>query len=222
MIGADIAVAAVLISMGCLLGRVTPIQLLTMGLIEIAIFAANEYLQVELMRATDVGGSITVHAFGAYFGLAVSFMLRPRSGENIAGPKEGATVTSDMFAMIGTLFLWIFWPSFNSALVDGAEQERAILNTYLALGAATVTAFVISAIVSHEHKLDMVHIQNSTLAGGVAVGSVCNLLIQPHSAIIIGILAGLISVLGYRYLTVSLSISVNLFQFYLVYVVSSR
>lgn len=130
-------------------------------------------------------------------------MLRPKAGENVSGPKEGATVTSDMFAMIGTLFLWIFWPSFNSALVDGAEQERAILNTYLALGAATVTAFVMSAIVSHEHKLDMVHIQNSTLAGGVAVGSVCNLLIQPHSAIIIGILAGLISVLGYRYLTVS-------------------
>lgn len=61
---------------------------------------------------------------------------------------------------------------------------------------------MLSALVSHENKLDMVHIQNSTLAGGVAVGSVCNLLIQPYAALTIGVLAGLLSVLGYRYLSV--------------------
>lgn len=66
MIGADIGAATVLISMGALLGRITPIQLLTMGLIEIIFFAANEYLNVELFRITDVGGSITIHAFGKY------------------------------------------------------------------------------------------------------------------------------------------------------------
>lgn len=71
-----------------------------------------------------------------------------------------------------------------------------------------VTTFVLSAIVSHEHKLDMVHVQNSTLAGGVAVGSVCNLLIGPHGAVLIGIVAGLISVLGYRYLSVSNSLQI--------------
>lgn len=57
-------------------------------------------------------------------------------------------------------------------------------------------------IVSHEKKLDMVHIQNSTLAGGVAVGSVCNLMIGPGGAVLVGILSGILSVFGYRYLTV--------------------
>jgi len=50
---------------------------------------------------------------------------------------------------------------------------------------------------------DMVHVQNSTLAGGVAVGTVCNLLLGAHGAVLIGIIAGTVSVLGYRYLTVS-------------------
>ena len=68
-----------------------------------------------------------------------------------------------------------------------------------------MTTFVISALVNHERKLDMVHVQNSTLAGGVAVGSVCNLLIGPHGAVLIGIIAGIISVLGYKYLSVSYS-----------------
>uniref|UniRef100_A0A182I056 Ammonium transporter AmtB-like domain-containing protein n=1 Tax=Anopheles arabiensis TaxID=7173 RepID=A0A182I056_ANOAR len=201
LIGADIAAAAVLISMGALLGRTTPIQLLIMGILEIAIFAGNEYLQLELVKAADVGGSITVHAFGAYFGLAVSFMLRPKKELAKAGPLEGSSYSSDISAMIGTIFLWIFWPSFNSALVDGADQERAIINTYLSLAGATVTTFVLSALVSHEHKLDMVHVQNSTLAGGVAVGSICNLLIHPFGALIVGVMAGVISVLGYRFLT---------------------
>uniref|UniRef100_T1PDH0 Ammonium Transporter n=1 Tax=Musca domestica TaxID=7370 RepID=T1PDH0_MUSDO len=201
IIDADIAAAVPLISMGALLGRTTPIQLLFMALFEIALFAVNEYVALDILSICDVGGSITVHAFGAYFGLAVSLMLRPTKDQNDAGKYEGPTYTSDMFAMVGTLFLWIYWPSFNSVLADGTGQERAILNTYLSLAAATVTTFVLSALVSHENKLDMVHVQNSTLAGGVAVGSVCNLLIGAHGAVLIGIIAGTISVMGYRFIT---------------------
>jgi ammonium transporter Rh len=50
LIGADIAAATVLISMGALLGRTTPIQLLVMAMFEIALFAANEHFQLEMMR----------------------------------------------------------------------------------------------------------------------------------------------------------------------------
>lgn len=66
-----------------------------------------------------------------------------------------------------------------------------------------VTTFIVSALVSRENKLDMVHVQNSTLAGGVAIGTICNLLVGAHGAILIGIIAGCISVLGYNYLSVS-------------------
>ncbi|XP_054732333.1 ammonium transporter Rh type B-B-like [Anastrepha obliqua] len=201
IVDADIAAAVPLISMGALLGRTTPIQLLFMAIIEIVLFAANEYVALNIFSISDVGGSITVHAFGAYFGLAVSLMLRPGKDRNEAGKYEGANYTSDIFAMVGTLFLYVYWPSFNSVLADGSGQERAILNTYLSLAAATVTTFIVSALVSHENKLDMVHVQNSTLAGGVAIGTVCNLLVGSHGAILIGIIAGCISVLGYRYLS---------------------
>lgn len=210
IIDADIAAAVPLISMGALLGRTTPVQLLFMAIFEIALFAINEYVALEIFSICDVGGSITVHAFGAYFGLACSLMLRPTKDQNDAGKFEGATYTSDIFAMVGTLFLWIYWPSFNSVLAEGTGQERAILNTYLSLAAATVTTFVLSALVSHENKLDMVHVQNSTLAGGVAVGTVCNLLIGAHGAILIGIIAGTVSVLGYRYITPFLTAKLRL------------
>ena len=48
-----------------------------------------------------------------------------------------------------------------------------------------------------------VHIQNATLAGGVAVGTLANMMIQPWGALLIGILAGAISVVGYTYISVS-------------------
>ena len=46
-------------------------------------------------------------------------------------------------------------------------------------------------------RFDMVHVQNSTLAGGVAVGATADLSIKPASALSVGIIAGILSVWGY-------------------------
>ena len=48
----------------------------------------------------------------------------------------------------------------------------------------------------------MLHIQSSTLAGGIAVGTVANVILYPHHAIIVGCLTGLISVVGHVAITV--------------------
>lgn len=97
----------------------------------------------------------------------------------------------------------MFWPSFNSAELEGDDQHRAVINTYLSLTSCCVTAFAISAAFTPNHKFDMVHIQNSTLAGGVAIGSAANLMVQPYGALIIGSIAATLSVFGYSRLTVN-------------------
>ena len=51
--------------------------------------------------------------------------------------------------------------------------------------------------------------QNATLAGGVAVGSVADMIINPWGAILIGVVSGVVSVLGYRFLSVSTSCDVH-------------
>lgn len=61
IIEADISAAAVLISMGAMLGRITPIQLLLMGIIEIVVFAANEHLQLKLMSVRNTVSRFIVH-----------------------------------------------------------------------------------------------------------------------------------------------------------------
>ena len=47
-----------------------------------------------------------------------------------------------------------------------------------------------------------VHVQNSTLAGGVAIGTSADMMATPGGSIAIGLIAGVVSVMGYTYLTV--------------------
>uniref|UniRef100_A0A8C2DSB1 Ammonium transporter Rh type A n=1 Tax=Cyprinus carpio TaxID=7962 RepID=A0A8C2DSB1_CYPCA len=201
MINADFSTATVLISFGAVLGKTSPVQLLIMTLLEITIFCINEHLVVEFLGVSDVGASMTIHAFGAYFGLAVARVLY-RPGLRNGHEKEGSNYHSDMFAMIGTVYLWMFWPSFNSAIADpGDPQLRAVINTYFSLAACTLAAYATSSLVEKKGKLDMVHIQNATLAGGVAVGTCADMDIQPFGAMLIGITAGVISTVGFKFLT---------------------
>jgi ammonium transporter Rh len=67
----------------------------------------------------DAGGSATIHAFGGYFGLAVSFVL----GRSLISVKQPhTTYISNIFALIGTFFLWLFWPSFNAGFFAVTAQ----------------------------------------------------------------------------------------------------
>jgi ammonia channel protein AmtB len=57
----------------------------------------------------------------------------------------------------GTLFLWMFWPSFNSAITDhGDGQHRAVINTYLSLASTVLTSVAVSSLFQKQGKLDMV------------------------------------------------------------------
>ncbi|KAM9616711.1 ammonium transporter Rh type A isoform 1-T1 [Morphnus guianensis] len=210
MINADFSTAAALISFGAVLGKTSPLQMLILTVVEVTIFAGNEYLVTEILQATDVGASMTIHAFGAYFGLAVTLVLY-RPGLKNKHENEESTYHSDIFAMIGTLFLWLFWPSFNSAIAsETIYQLKAIVNTYYSLAACTVVTFALSSLVDQRGKFSMVLIQNATLAGGVAVGTCADMSIHPFVAMCIGSMAGIISVLGFHFLTPFLASKLNI------------
>jgi len=200
MLSADFATAAVLISFGVLLGTTTPVQLVLMTLIEIVLFNVNEVIGRAYMGAVDAGDTIFVHMFGAYFGLAVSRVLYNRQATT--SKKASANRTSDLFSMVGTVFLWMFWPSFNSgAAAEGDAQMRGLINTYLSLCACAMSAFAVSALVNPQRKFCMEHIQNATLAGGVAVGASADMMLTPFGSIVIGSFAGVISTLGYQFVS---------------------
>jgi ammonium transporter Rh len=208
LIESDFAAACMLISMGAVLGKTNALQLAVMVFFEMIFFNFNLMLSFSWLKISDQGGSIVVHTFGAFFGLAVSWMLSPPACKD--HKKNSSSRTSDLFAMIGTLFLWMYWPSFNGALASGQAQHLVVVNTTLALCASAVSAFLFS--IKLRGKFSMVDIQNATLAGGVAVGTVSNMMIEPVGAMIVGFVAGAFCVVGYVFILPALETKLGLYD----------
>ena len=78
LIDADFAAATVLITFGAVLGRISPAQLLVIAVVECLCYSGNTAFNAYVLSAADVGGSMVIHTFGAYFGLAASFVLLGR------------------------------------------------------------------------------------------------------------------------------------------------
>jgi ammonium transporter Rh len=195
---AEFAVAAVLISMGAVLGRLRIYQYALIAVILVPLYMLNEWLVLDgglgiTKGFVDAAGSIVIHAFGAYFGLGLTIaMTKSKHMEKIIESDE----TSDRFAMLGSMVLWIFWPSFCAAIVPEAQVEQTVVNTIVALCGATVITYLLSALF-RKGKPSIGDIANASLAGGVAIGATCNLVSTP-GAFLIGLLAGSLCVLGYN------------------------
>ncbi|SFN22327.1 ammonium transporter [Nitrosomonas communis] len=197
---AELSVATALIAMGAVLGRLRVFQYTLLALLVVPLYLLNEWLVLDnaigyTTGFKDTAGSIVIHAFGAYFGLSMSIVLT--TAYQRSKPIE-SDHTSDRFAMLGSMVLWLFWPSFATALVPLENMPQTVANTLLALSGATLATYFLSSKF-HNGKTSMVDMANAALAGGVAIGSVCDV-VSPIGAFGIGLLAGTVSVLGYVFL----------------------
>jgi len=194
---AEFAVASALIATGAVLGRVRLHQYALLALVMVPVYMLNEWLVLDgglgiTKGFVDSAGSIIIHAFGAYFGLGLAVALTQSQHLNKEIP--GDTI-SNRFAMIGSMVLWLFWPSFCCAVVPAEQVATTAVNTILALCGATVSTCVCSALFNR-HKVMIGDVANAALAGGVAIGAVCNVVSAP-TALLIGAVAGALCVLGY-------------------------
>ena len=148
-------------------------------------------------KIQDIGGTFSDHMFGCYFGLAVSWVL----GKPIKHEPDGSHV-ADVFSLIGTTFLWVYWPGFVAgwAEVDSEGQQNALVNTILALCASTVATYCCSNMFTASKgraRFRAVDIQNATLAGGVTIGCLANYQMNAGVCLLIGTIAGTLSTYGY-------------------------
>jgi ammonium transporter Rh len=193
---AEFAAASLLIAIGGTLGRINTHQYLLIGALFTPLYALNEWILfsgavIPAGAFLDTAGSVTIHAFGAYFALGMIIMLTSKKEREI---EVETTKRSNEFALLGSAALWVFWPSFCAALVSVEKIPLVAINTILALCGATLATYVFSILI--RGKIEVGDIANASLAGGVAIGaSVAN--ITPGWSMLIGLIAGTISVFGY-------------------------
>ncbi|KAL0605092.1 hypothetical protein AAY473_027091 [Plecturocebus cupreus] len=199
---ATMSAMSVLISAGAVLGKVNLVQLVVMVLVELTAFVTMRMVSRKVFSTEDHTNMMCIHVFAAYFGLTVAWCL-PKPLPEGTEEKERTATSPSLSAMLGTLFLWMFWPSFNSALLrNPIERRDAVFNTYYALAVSTVTSISVSSLAHPRGKINMTYMHNAVLAGGVAVGASCHLISSPWLAMVLGLVAGLISIGGAKCLPV--------------------
>jgi len=193
---AEFGAASLLIAAGAVLGRIKIYQYMILGLLFIPFYIFNELVVIEdhfhfIGTIADTGGSIVIHAFGAIFGISAAISLSTLKQRET--PIE-ADATSDRYSLLGSMVLWVFWPSFCGALVPPEAIPYAVVNVFIALSGSTIATYIAS--VSIRGKVNAADIANAALAGGVAIGSTFD-----HAshleAMIIGLIAGAISTTGF-------------------------
>lgn len=106
-----------MVTLSAVLGKLSPLQYLVMAFIEVIFISSNEYIGTYEFGAIDFvsqfkrvnsntsqGGSMFIHTFGCYFGLALSWILfvRSKPTDPFHHPHNYTSYNSDTFAMIGT------------------------------------------------------------------------------------------------------------------------
>lgn len=77
-----------------------------------------------------------------------------------------------------------------------------MVNTALAISASTICAAGVARIIYG--KLEMEIMLNATLAGGVVIGACSDVVVSPGASIVIGGCGGIISALGFAFLSSAL------------------
>lgn len=188
--------AAVLIAFGSTLGRTTSRQLLVIMTIGVVLYQTNTWIWRSQFLVVDPGMARSVHIFGSIFGFACSIVVdilgnptRAHVFQNSPGYFQGE------LSLMGTLFLWVFWPSFNALAVPGAvPQGISVVFTVLALASSTTAAYAFSRWLGGS-RFGHVEIRAATIVGGIVSGSCASFMINPFWAIVMGGCSGLICVL---------------------------
>ena len=102
---AEFAVASALIAAGAVLGRLRLYQYALLAVVMIPFYMLNERLVLDgglgvTKGFTDAAGSISIHAFGAYFGLGLAVALTSQRQRNVEVSSDAA---SNRFSMIGSM-----------------------------------------------------------------------------------------------------------------------
>ena len=206
LLDANMCAGAVIISLGTILGKISMPQYLILILTETITVTLNYTLLRQVLKIIDVGGTLTMHLYGALFGGIFSFItfFSKNEQKRIRESRHlGSTYYSNIFAIIGNLILISYFPAFNTSLINDdlyrtidkgnllkiKPKFEGMINTYFALIGSIIGTFCTSPFLNNG-KLVLQDILNSSFSGGIAVGGCCHLINHYWVSIIFGLFTG--------------------------------
>ncbi len=139
------------------------------------------------IKAIDFAGGTVVHMSSGWSALVLCLIL----GKRLGFGKEKMAPHSMVLCMVGTGMLWVGWYGFNagSAVAADGVAANAFTTTTLAAAVASFTWAMAEYIMNK--KPSVLGFCSGAVAGLVVITPGCGF-VTPGSAVIIGILAGLV------------------------------
>jgi len=147
------------------------------------------------IKALDFAGGTVVHMTSGWSALVLCIILGKRKGFG----REPMTPHSMTLCMVGTGMLWVGWYGFNAGSALGADAiaSNAFTTTTLAAATAGFVWPMIDWIT--RGKPSVLGFCSGIVAGLVVVTPACGF-VTPTSAVIIGVLAGVVPYLACSFL----------------------
>ncbi|MDX1365695.1 MAG: ammonium transporter [Arenibacter latericius] len=145
----------------------------------------------------DFAGSTLVHSVGGWAALMAIYILGPRIGKFKEDGTPNAIPGHNIpLATAGVLILWLGWFGFNGGSVlsaDPATTSIVLVTTCLAGAAGGIGSFIFYYL--RYKNFDLTMMLNGILGGLVGITAGADLM-SPSEAILIGIIAGFVIILG--------------------------
>lgn len=148
----------------------------------------------------DFAGSTVVHSVGAWAGLAGIIVLGARFGKfNPDGTPNTIQGHSMVMSAAGAVFLFVGWIGFNggSTTAGSPDFARIVANTVIAATAGGAAAMLLGRFQDglYQPRRSI----NGLLAGLVGITAGCDA-VNPHGALMIGLISGLVVVFAEDFL----------------------
>ena len=153
-------------------------------------WAWSDYGWLAGMGFADYAGSGVVHMIGGFLALAGAMVVGPRRGW-----EQGITIRGHNvpYVVIGTFILFFGWFGFN---INSATLGLNAVNTLLAGAAGATAAIYVTLLMTGKADIEMA--ANGALAGLVGITAGCAY-VDTWSAVVIGLIAGVIMIFGVRF-----------------------
>lgn len=201
LIRAVICAITVVIAIGVFLGTCKMWQYLLVGVAFAFVYSLIEWFcfgkleELTGLVVIDSGGSVLVHMCAAYFGIGVALGIRDKAAFN---EPMYTTTHSVTFVWLASMLLWMLWPSFVTSLLhDPVEVTKATVTCYMAGIGSIISTYAVCMLL--QNKVNPLVYTYAMLCGPVAIGAPL-LQVGPWAALLIGLIAGVISTLCFIYL----------------------
>ncbi|HEY8961217.1 MAG TPA: ammonium transporter [Luteolibacter sp.] len=147
------------------------------------------------IKALDFAGGTVVHMTSGWSALVLCLIL----GKRINFGKEPMAPHSMVLCMVGTGMLWVGWYGFNAGSALGADAIAS--NAFTTTTLAAATAGMVWALIEwiFKGKPSVLGFCSGIVAGLVVITPACGF-VSSTSAVIMGVLAGVIPFLAVAYL----------------------